>query len=305
MCHNRTRTNVGRCRRRARERVRSAFRRWGAVTATTRRPRHGVVPVRSPRSLAARGALLAAAGLVAGTVVLAPHAGAANRSGRRTPAAGRDAATAARTLAADLGSRTAGSYLDASGRLVVTVTDDGAMAAVRAAGAVPKRVSRSASALTGATASLHRLARVSGTAWAVDPAANQVVVSVDPSVTGSRLARVRAAVRRLGGAARIEYLSRRFVPTASGGDAITTGRVRCSLGFNVKRGGQSFFPTAGHCGPQGTTWADRDGRLLGTTEAASFPGNDFSLIRYADESANTDQQGSVRLADDSTQDITE
>src|SRR5437588_6391604 len=104
----------------------------GAVTATTRRPRHGVVPVRSPRSLAARGALLAAAGLVAGTVVLAPHAGAANRSGRRTPAAGRDAATAARTLAADLGSRTAGSYLDASGRLVVTVTDDGALAAGRA-----------------------------------------------------------------------------------------------------------------------------------------------------------------------------
>src|SRR2546421_3816427 len=103
-------------------------------------------------------------------------------------------ATAAGTLSAQLGDNTAGSYLDAAnGKMVITVTDAAAAKRVRAAGGTAKLVAHSGAQLASAKADLDRTADVVGTALAVDPATNQVVVSVDDTVTGAKLAQVEAA----------------------------------------------------------------------------------------------------------------
>ena len=141
--------------------------------------------MRLTKSTLTRAAIMGAAltGLVAGLTT--PAIAAAKPIGAAAP-------TVAQSLATALGARTAGSYLDASGALVVTVTDDAAAAQVRQAGAVARMVSRSGAQLAGAVAELTRSASVPGTAWAIDPASNQVLVSLDSSVSGARLAAVTA-----------------------------------------------------------------------------------------------------------------
>jgi len=192
------------------------------------------------------------------------------------------AADVATTLTANLGLRTAGSYLDGSGSLVVTVSDAAAADQVRAAGATPKLVAHSAAQLASTTAELTRTATIPGTAWAVDPVTNQVLVSVDPSVTGAKLAALDAAVARLGDTVRVEHVSGAFSTKATGGDAIYSGNFRCSLGFNVRSGTTFYFLTAGHCGNIGTTWYSNSAKtaVLGTRSGTSFPGNDYAIIRY-------------------------
>ncbi|GAB1516896.1 alpha-lytic protease prodomain-containing protein [Actinophytocola sp. KF-1] len=114
-------------------------------------------------------------------------------------------AHAAQDLAGSLGdARTAGVYVDATGRTVVTVTDAAAAAAVRAAGATPRIVERSAAQLGRLMTTLDK--GVAGTAWAVDPVSNQVVVSVASDVRGARLAALRSAAAGSDGAVRIERL---------------------------------------------------------------------------------------------------
>jgi streptogrisin D len=252
------------------------------------------------------GLIAAVAGLVAGAAVLAPGAQAQGPAGDpAVPAAApRDAAATVSTLAPKLGSRTAGSYVDiGTGKLVVTVTDAAAAEEVRAAGAVAQQVTRTTAQLTRATETLDRTARIAGTAWSIDPRTNQVVVAVDSSVAGARLERLRTAVARLGALARIERVAGTFTLNTSGGDAITSGSGRCSLGFNVRSGSDFFFVTAGHCGRQGTRWLDGSTRAqLGTTRTSSFPGDDFSIVPYTN--APTDQQGVVNLYNGGTQDIT-
>jgi streptogrisin D len=176
-----------------------------------------------------------------------------------------DLAKLASTLDQRLGARSAGSYLDrATGRLVVTVTDGSAAQSVRAAGATPRMVTRSRADLQRATATLDRSARIPGTAWAIDPATDQVVVSADPSVTGARLTKLTNVTKKLGSAARVERLNGRLStldgPTMLDGTAIYSptaqGTERCSLGFNVFEagGGRHFFITAGHCTHAGSSW---------------------------------------------------
>jgi streptogrisin D len=111
---------------------------------------------------------------------------------------------------------------------------------------------------------------------------NQVVVSIDESVSGQNLATVKAAVARLGDAVRVEQVSGVFSTRASGGDAIYSGGYRCSLGFNVRSGSTYYFLTAGHCGNIGSTWYANSARtqVLGTRAGSSFPGNDYAIIRY-------------------------
>src|SRR5207245_2294069 len=119
-------------------------------------------------------------------------------------------------------------------------------------------------------------ARIAGTAWAVDPATDQVVVSVDQTVTGAKLAKVSAAAARFGAAARIEHVAGRFSLRISGGDAIYGGQYRCSLGFNVRdNSGTYYFLTAGHCGNIASTWYSNSSHttVLGTAAGSSFPGN--------------------------------
>jgi S1-C subfamily serine protease len=146
-----------------------------------------------------------------------------------------------------------------------------------------------------ALAALDRAIPFAGTAWGVDTRANQVLVTVDSSVTGARLASVKRAVERLGVSARLVVVAGTFRTDAvTGGDAIYGSKYRCSLGFNVRSGSTYYFLTAGHCGKaEGTWWTSANhSTLLGSTTGSSFPGNDYAIVRYAAGYAY-DTQGKV------------
>jgi streptogrisin D len=245
-----------------------------------------------------------AAGLLASMLLVSPVAQAAPAEPDRT-ARQLAAADTAVTLTDQLGGRTAGTYLDtATGQLVVTVTDAAAAETARAAGGVARLVSRSGAELAQVTSTLDASARIAGTAWAVDPVSNQVVVTVDSTVTGAKLAKVEAVVARFGSAARLERAAGVFALTIAGGDAIYGGGSRCSLGFNVRSGsGREYFLTAGHCTNIASTWYANSSRttLLGPRVVSSFPGNDFGIVRY---DSSISRPGTVNLYNGSTRDIT-
>jgi streptogrisin D len=240
---------------------------------------------------------LAAVGLAAGTALVAHPAQAA-------PAAAPSATPAvASALAAHLGARSAGSYLDNGGRTVVTVTDTAAADEVTAAGATPKLVKYGASQLGAVTSALDSSARIPGTAWGVDPMTDQVVVSVDSTVTGAKLASITSVAGKYGDAARIERVGGKFSLRISGGDAIFGGQFRCSLGFNVQNNsGQFFFLTAGHCGNIASQWFSNSSHttLLGNTSGSSFPGNDYAIVRYTGSATHPGAVGSQDITSSGT-----
>jgi streptogrisin D len=220
-------------------------------------------------------------------------------------------ANLAATLEKGLGSeRSAGSYLDqATGRLVVNVTDDSAAQSVRAAGATPRTVTRSRADLTRATETLDGSARIPGTAWGIDPQTNQVVISADETVKGDKLAKLESVTSTLGAAARIELISGKLStltgppkragnttllagnPTMLLGSPVYTptggGPVRCSLGYNtfIANTNRHFFITAGHCTHAGIQWladeafTQRLGSNRGLSDVYGELG-DFGVIEY-------------------------
>jgi streptogrisin D len=201
----------------------------------------------------------------------------------------------ASSIDATFGTSTAGSYVDGAGKVVVNVTDAATAASVRAAGATPRFVARSGARLAAADDSLKAGLKTPGTAFAVDPVSNQVVVTVDSTVTGAKLAAVKATVAKLGDAARIESTPGRLSVEISGGDAIYTSGARCSLGFNVRSGsGTYYFLTAGHCTNIGSTWTSGS-TTLGTRAGSSFPGNDYGIVQYTNSSVT--KSGSVGSQD--------
>ncbi|MGY0232881.1 S1 family peptidase [Longispora urticae] len=230
--------------------------------------------------------LLAATGLVAGALLIPTIAQATPGPVALSAEAGIKVgigADASADLSRSLGDKSAGTYLDVSlGRMVVTVTDAEAASAVYRAGAVPQIVSRGAGQLAAATAELTRSATIPGTAWGTDPATNQVVVTADSTVTGAKLDQLKSVIGKLDGAARLEFDKSTFTPFIAGGQAIYMGNSRCSLGFNVTRGGQAHFITAGHCTNLGTTFWSNSGHTatLGTRVGTSFPTNDYGIVRY-------------------------
>jgi streptogrisin D len=249
--------------------------------------------VRLTRSLLRRTVVIAAgAGLVAGSII-APSVAQASPTAL---------AASTEALVAQLGNRTAGSYYDAQlGKMVVTVTDAATAQSVEAGGAVARKVQHSGAELARITATLDAKAAIPGTAWAVDPVSNQVVVSIDSTVPAEHVKTLEATVAGLGSGARIERLGSALRPTISGGQAIYTGGARCSLGFNVVSGSTYYFLTAGHCTNIGSTWTTSSGSVIGTRAGTSFPGNDYGIVRYATGVAHP---GNVSLGGSSTQDIT-
>jgi streptogrisin D len=251
--------------------------------------------VRLTRSTYRHAALATgAAALLVGALVLVP--GTAQAATAATP----QSATA---LATELGSRAAGSYLDqATGRMVVDISDPALAQTVRSAGAQPRVVAHSAAQLAQVTSKLNATPQITGTAWATDPVTNQVVVSVDSTVTGAKLAQLNAVVASLGDAARIEHIAGAFRTEIAGGDAIYGGQYRCSLGFSVRSGSTYYFLTAGHCGNIASTWYSNSGHttVIGTTAGSSFPGNDYAIVRWTGSGTPA---GSVDLYSGS-QDIT-
>ncbi|MFG3494681.1 S1 family peptidase [Streptomyces sp. NPDC047928] len=202
----------------------------------------------------------------------------------------------------ELGADSAGTYLDAeTGSLVVTVTSEAAAERVRAAGATPRRVQRSAAQLDAAMATLEAEAKITGTSWGLDPRTNQIAVEADQSVSARDMAKLRKVAASLDGAVRVSRVPGVFQREVAGGDAIYGGGSRCSAAFNVTKNGVRYFLTAGHCTNISSTWsATSGGASIGVREGTSFPTNDYGIVRYT-TSDNTG--GRVNLYTGSYQDI--
>ncbi|WP_333735648.1 S1 family peptidase [Streptomyces sp. IBSBF 2806] len=183
--------------------------------------------------------------------------------------------------------RTAGTWIADDGRPVVAVTDKETADAVRAAGVEPKVVSHSMNELKSATATLRSAPRVPGTAWVMDYRTNQVVVQADKTVSATDWSRLTGTAARIGSFVRMERTTGEFTTRINGAQPILSTGGRCSAGFNVTNGTSDFILTAGHCGPTGSTWfADNQAeRQVGQTVESNFPGNDFSLVQYANGKA--------------------
>ncbi|MCK7623197.1 S1 family peptidase [Streptomyces sp. RS10V-4] len=245
--------------------------------------------------LAGAGALALAA---TATVTLAnAHAAPASAAAALSP-------SAATALASQLKAGTAGAYYDAAARkLVVNVVDEASAATVRAKGAEARIVRHSMAQLDAARRTLKARATIPGTAWAMDPRSNKVVVTADRTVTGAALARLTKVTKGLGDTVELRRSKGEFKPLIAGGDAIWGSGARCSLGFNVVKDGQPYFLTAGHCGNAVKSWSDQQGgQEIATTEESTFPGSDYSLSKYTGDTAHPSE---VDLYNGSTQKITQ
>ncbi len=178
--------------------------------------------------------------------------------------------------------RLRGSWFDArSGELTVAVTPDADATTVRTlreSGAAVRTVEHTERQLNSAKSSLDRLDAPAGVAsWAVDPAANTVVVNV---VEDARTDNdVRAFVRKARAAGPVTVRTVADAPSTFaagtvGGDPYYTGNVRCSIGFSVHGG----FVTAGHCGGAGQQVRGWDGSYIGNFQGSSFPDNDYAWV---------------------------
>jgi streptogrisin D len=213
------------------------------------------------------------------------------------PAAGKLAST----LLDDLGADAAGTYYDARARsLVVNVLDEAAARTVERAGAEARVVENSLAELDGARTTLREDATIPGTSWATDPVSDKVVVTADRTVSPAEWATLGKVVDGLGVKAELRRSKGEFKPFVAGGDAITGSGGRCSLGFNVVKGGQPYFLTAGHCTQAISTWSDSAGTVIGANAQSSFPGNDFGLVKYT---ATVAHPSAVDLYNGSTQRI--
>ncbi|WP_406375655.1 S1 family peptidase [Streptomyces sp. NBC_00647] len=237
------------------------------------------------RRIVRRGARLAAVGglLCGGLMVTHAMASEPSDTSRATESSAQLAADTGAGLVSRLGaSRTAGSWIAQDGRPVVAVTDTGAAAEVKRAGARPKVVSHSMQDLKSATETLGSAPRVPGTAWAVDYTKNEVVVQADSTVSATDWSRMTKLADGIGDSVRMQRTQGTFTTRVNGAQAIFSTSGRCSAGFNVSSPQGEFILTAGHCGPEGSIWfSDNSGRQqVGRTVSTAFPGSDFSLIQY-------------------------
>ncbi|MGP3972261.1 S1 family peptidase [Streptomyces sp. 6N223] len=124
-------------------------------------------------------------------------------------------------------------------------------------------------------------AEIGGTAWSVAPGSGAVRVLVDETVTDEEIARLTAS------GATVERTPGTLSPRLRAGEAVhADAGWRCTAGLNVSSGSASYFLTAGHCATGLPSWyADAAMTThIGPTEGASFPSDDFGLVRYANAS---------------------
>jgi streptogrisin D len=263
-------------------------------------------PLRSRRSR-----VLAVSGVaVLGLALAAPQA-----SGRPSDRSGPGADRTTRTLevqaaqaarAADagriivkLGSRSAGSYLDPAGDLVVNVLNFRDAATVRAAGATPRLVRHSDARLRSILGAFDGSKAVPDTSWGHDPVSNRVIVSVGAGVPAASVKALQAVAARYGEAVTLERTAGSYQPYVHGGDAIYTSQWRCSLGFNTTG---SKMITAGHCTEGLPAWfTSPGGGSIGPSLDSHFPRDDYGLIS---NTGGVAQPGDVNLWNGQYQDIT-
>jgi streptogrisin C len=188
-----------------------------------------------------------------------------------------------------LGGGTLGSYVDqATGKVVVSISDPAAAGIVRDAGAVPKLVRYTAAQLGSVKGRLDRLATGSGAgqvrSWYVDPASGTVVLKVDPAAKDAATTRFLNQAKAFGGKVSVRPAQGKLTTTADllGGYQVnmSNGYI-CSLGFNARTSsGARIFITAGHC-TDGRPTFSRNGVTIGSTRSSSFPGNDYGAVNIS------------------------
>ncbi|MFE0047080.1 S1 family peptidase [Streptomyces albireticuli] len=177
-------------------------------------------------------------------------------------------------------------------------------------------VATNAHAQPGSTGSAHSAAQLSaasaavlsadvaGTAWAVDKASGDLVVTADSTVSAAALAKIRRAAGPNADAIRVERTPGTFRKLISGGDAVYAPSWRCSAGFNVRKGNTYYFLTAGHCTEGKPAYYANSGHTtsIGPTTGTSFPGNDYGIVQYSN--ASLPHPSEVNLYNGSAQRIT-
>jgi streptogrisin C len=186
-------------------------------------------------------------------------------------------------LQVDLGAGFGGAWLaEDDQRLIVAITDPGLAERVRARGAQPRLVTRSAAQLDTLMTRLDAVPAPSVvSSWYVDTPTNTVVIQALPGAV--------AAARDFAGAAgldatsvRVETTASRPVPFAdvSGGEeyrSISSFDPSCSVGFSVVGG----FVTAGHCGAAGVRVFGRvtgGWEVKGEVAGSTYPGRDYAWV---------------------------
>ncbi|MCP3800038.1 S1 family peptidase [Allokutzneria sp. A3M-2-11 16] len=179
-------------------------------------------------------------------------------------------------LRSALGDSFAGAHFaHGSAKLTVSVTDAAKVDVVRAAGAEPRVVGRSASRLDAIVSTLdkagERARGVSG--WYVDTVHNRVVVTAKVVADGEKFVDLSGA-----DASAIEVRQSDEQPTprydVRGGDAYYTSVYRCSIGFSVLGG----YVTAGHCGRVGNATQGYNRVSQGSFRGSTFPGGDYGWV---------------------------
>ncbi len=186
------------------------------------------------------------------------------------------AITNATQVAQTLGAASGGVYLE-NGKAVVNVVDDAALQKVQEAGLSAKKVKHTFAALTGVKNQLDAVKNVPQTAWGIDTKTNQVVVKVYDAASKETADKVSAAAAKYGDSVRVEHRTGKLELHIQDGDAIQNSQGRCSLGFNVTKGGEPFLLTAGHCTNLGGTWSGGDVSGAEVVES-DCPGADSGLL---------------------------
>jgi streptogrisin C len=194
------------------------------------------------------------------------------------------ASRAEQQLRLDLGAGFGGAWLAPDDqRLIVAITDPNLAGLVRAQGAEPRLVTRSADQLDTLITQLDRApAPSSVSSWYVDTPTNTVVVRVRPGAQAAAQDFVRAAAVDAT-AVRVETTATQPVPfyDVRGGEKYTREQLGppCSVGFSVVGG----FVTAGHCGDTGINiWGrlggDRGTGVVGVVAGSTYPGRDYGWV---------------------------
>ncbi|BCK73181.1 hypothetical protein Srufu_071340 [Streptomyces libani subsp. rufus] len=199
-----------------------------------------------------RTGAIATAGVaaVAAAAILLPNANASTDQPAAPKTLSAHSATQlATSLKADLGDQSAGWYLDSSnGHLVMNVLSEDDAASVKAKGAVAKVVHNSMTALKSGAKTLRETAAVPGTAWAIDPKTNKIVVTADRTVTGAKMATLSKATNGMGDGMVTVKRSQGEFKRYDGGDA---GSAAGGAGGAGDAAGVPEMPRAARVTPQG------------------------------------------------------
>ena len=176
------------------------------------------------------------------------------------------------TIESKLGDREVSGFLNARGEPVVNVLGRQAAERVRQAGASARVVPNSEAELENVQEALADV-EVAHTTISTDPKTNKVVLTIADAAPDSAVAELLDVAKRYDSRVRVAHVDGAIRRAIYNGQAIHGGGTRCSAGFNVHAGGQNYIIDAGHCTSAVSQWD------VGPSLDASFPGNDYGLIR--------------------------